>query len=511
MIQIRDLKTLEVENIGKLFNVVNAELNKRQKLYERYKRKAKNSDLIFGTGRDKTIVTFEKYIVDIASGYLGGAEPQYTVNDVKDKKKQNIIRQLLDKLVGEPDYETKLEVIIDFVTNYNDDGSEHYKLIKDYLMLSGCYERIYENEYNDIVYTRLDPLQTVAIWNYNNELIGLFRTWEEQDLNNKTYNMVELIDSEKTRKFKGSGEQWEEELELDDDGNIIENYHYWGDVPAIAVEQEEGEAIFEGVVELIKSYEQLVQNTRNTFQYNDDAKLKVVGYSPINQMYITKEVKQDDGTYKTEMVENPDRKAEDEAVLKAKVFYTPDASGDIGWVEKTINDSAIQNTLKTYIDLIMMTSFVPNITDLGFTNADNNSAIQNKYFALAMYAIDLTTALKKAYKRRWELILNRINLKKGTTFDFRDISINIPKNLPQNNNELVDTWLKMRGLISDSTIIENLPFGLDAISEENKLQDQEQAQFEKEYMQTMAYAGLNNDAEPKKDNEDDGNFTKNEE
>lgn len=500
MIQIRDLNTLEAEDIGKLFNIVNKELDKRQKLYLRYKRKATNSDLIFnGDKRDKTIVTFEKYIVDIASGYLGGASPQYAVNDVKDKKKVNIIRQLLDKIVGEPDYETKLEIVIDFITNYNDDGSEHYHLVKDYLMLSACYERIYENSNNDIVYTRLDPLQTVAIWNYNNELIGLFRTWEEKDINDKVTNMVELIDSEQTRKFKGSGNQWEEEFVYDDLGNIIPDYHYWGDVPAIVVEQEEGESIFEGVVELIKSYEQLVQNTRNTFQYNDDAKLKVVGYSPVNQMYI--EEKQEDGTYK--MVENPSRKEEDEAVLKAKVFYTPDASGDIGWVEKNINDSAIQNTLKTYIDLIMMTSFVPNITDLGFTKADNNSAIQNKYFALSMQSIDLTTALSKAYKRRWELILNRINLKKGTLFDFRDITITIPKNLPQNNNELVDTWLKMRGLISDSTIIENLPFGLDAVSEENKLKEQEEAQFEKEYMQTMAYAGINNDAEQQKEEKDE--------
>lgn len=488
MIQIRDLQTLEAEDIGKLSQIVNKELKKREALYKRYKRKETNADLVFnGEDRDKTIVMFEKYIVDIASGYLGGAEPQYTVNDVKDAKKQNIIRALLNKIVGEPDYEDKLQVIIDFVCNYNDDGTEHYNLVKDYLMLSACYERIYENEYNDIVYTRLDPLQTVAIWNYNKELIGLYRTWEESDLNGKTVQMVELIDAIQTRKFKGSGNQWEEEFETDEYGNVLEQFHYWGDVPALAVEQEEGESIFEGVVELIKSYEQLVQNTRNTFQYNDDAKLKVVGYSPVNSMYIEK--KQEDGTYKME--ENPARKEEDEGVLKAKVFYTPDASGDIGWVEKNINDNAIQNTLKTYIDLIMMTSFVPNITDLGFTKADNNSAIQNKYFALSMQSIGLTTALTKAYKRRWELILNRINLEKGTNFDFRDIGINIPKNLPQNNNELVDTWMKLRGLVSDSTIIENLPFGLDAVSEETKLDQQEQKQFEEEYYQTMAYAGLN--------------------
>jgi SPP1 family phage portal protein len=496
MIQIRDVKELKPEDIGKLYNIVNAELIKREKLYLRYKRKSSNSGLIFNRDKnDKTIITFEKYIVDIASGYLGGVAPQFTVNDVKDKNKQNLIRKLLDKIVGEENYKEQMEIIIDFITGYNDDGAEHYNLIKDYLLYSGCYERIYENSNNDIVYTRLDPLQTVALYNYNNEIIGIFRTWTEKDLNGKEVQVVELIDSEKTKMFQGSGNQWTEIPIYDDLGNEISGEHHWGDVPAIVCEQEEGEAIFEPVVELIKSYEQLVQNTRNTFQYNDDAKLKVVGYSPINAMYKEVEVKDENGEYKTIQIENPDRKAEDEAVLKAKVFYTPDASGDIGWVEKTINDSAIQNTLKTYIDLIMMMSFVPNITDLGFTKADNNSALQNKYFALSMQSIDLTTQLTKAYKRRWELIFNRINLKKGTNFDFRDIAITIPKNLPQNNDDVVNTWMRLRGLISDSTIIDNLPFDLDPISEQNKIQEQNEQEFETQMTQAQAFNDFTNQGE----------------
>lgn len=34
------------------------------------------------------------------------------------------------------------------------------------------------------------------------------------------------------------------------------------------------------------------------------------------------------------MIENPERKQNDETMLKMKVFYTPDNSGDIAWVEK---------------------------------------------------------------------------------------------------------------------------------------------------------------------------------
>lgn len=46
------------------------------------------------------------------------------------------------------------------------------------------------------------------------------------------------------------------------------------------------------------------------------------------------------------MTKNPARVQEDEAVLNAKVFYTPDKDGDIDWIIKDINDTASENHKK---------------------------------------------------------------------------------------------------------------------------------------------------------------------
>ena len=151
-------------------------------------------------------------------------------------------------------------------------------------------------------------------------------------------------------------------------------------LPAIAMEQPDGLAIFETVISLIKAYERVIQNSRNTFQYNDEAKLKVTGYSPANELTVL-DTDEKSSTYNT-YIKNPERTAEDTFVLEAPVFYTPDKDGDIAWVEKTVQDGALTNHKKTLIDLISMISGVPNITDLGFTNADNASAIDRKFFAL---------------------------------------------------------------------------------------------------------------------------------
>lgn len=486
MIQLSGLKELKAEDMQKLVDMIQPELNKRKALYLRYKRKVKNSDLIYVKDDKKNgVVPLEKYITDMSSGYLGGKAPKYIVENTSDEEKQTIIKKMWNKVVGKDKYQKEMEVLIDYITNYNDDGYEHYNLIKYALMTSACYEYLYENEDNEIVYSYLDPLQTVAIWDYStpSQLIGLVRYYIENDVNGTQTEVVELIDKSETKVFKNKEYQIGKKKKFQDETNYPKNKHYWGDVPATVVEQNEGTALFEWVIDLIKDYEQLLQNSVNTFQYNDQAKLKVTGYSPEEPLTI----KDANGN----IIENEARKKEDKAFLEAKVFYTPDNTGDIAWIEKNVNDSAFQNALKTLIDLILMNTGVPNVTDLGFTKADNASAIDRKFFNLEQMTIDIVNQLQMAYKRRWELIFNRINMKQKTKYDFRDIKIELPKNVPANESETVDSWLKLRGLVSDSTIIERLPYGLDALVERDKMEEQEQSQLEKDIQRQDSMNSVN--------------------
>lgn len=497
MIQINNLQDIEAKDIDNLVQLITPELESRKKLWERIHRKTSLSELVFDSNGSKNNITFEKYIWLIASGFLGGKSPIYTVNDTADKKKANLIKELLNKIISEKDYKTKMETLIDYISRFNDDDTEHYELICDALGLRGAYEIIYENTNNEIVYARLDPLQTVAIWDYEVpcNLIGLVRVYSEQETNGTMREIVEITDKKGTRKFLKSGKA-NNEKEIKSNGAYTElvleyENHNWGDVPAFAVELEE--SIFESVVDTVLKYEKLIQNTSNMFQYNDEAKLAIYGYHPENPMVKQMEQENEKGQIELVDVENPARIIEDERVMKSKVFYFPDrAQAGAEWIEKNINDSAIQNTLKTYIDLILMMAGVPNTFDLGFTNADNASAIDRKFFSLAMITVKMIKQFKQGYLRRWELIFNRINLKKHTKYDFRDITIELPTNLPANESEVIDMWLKVRGLASDETIIERLPLGLDYTSESNKIEAQNERNIENN-LKNMKKMGQNVD------------------
>lgn len=191
------------------------------------------------------------------------------------------------------------------------------------------------------------------------------------------------------------------------------------------------------------------------------------------------------------MIENPERKQNDETMLKMKVFYTPDNSGDIAWVEKSVQDTALANHKKTLIDLIAMISGVPNITDLGFTNADNASALDRKFFALEQMITDADKHFKQAILRRWETIIDRINRRKNKSYDFRSIKIDLQRNLPTDKDTETTRALKLRGLLSDASIIDMLPDDLDSNSELEKIDKQNEENMQKN-LENMTKLGQDN-------------------
>jgi hypothetical protein len=142
------------------------------------------------------------------------------------------------------------------------------------------------------------------------------------------------------------------------------------------------------------------------------------------------------------------------------------------------------------------------MTDLGFTSADNNSALEKKFFSLQQYIAIFEGEFKKGLLRRWEIILNKFNKDKGKEYDFRDIEITLQRNVPTDTKTETDRALSLRSLLSDKTIIDMLPDDLDSTSELDKMkqQNEENMQTNLENMKNLG----NKDYEVEEENEDVG-------
>ena len=475
-----NIASFTLDEYKQLFTQVSSVLSKRQDLHERYTRGSNDSTTLYDGKSLK--VPFEKFIVDLATGYLAGV-PEYTVN-VPSELDSKVRKSVFEEEVLSDDLINEMKSIIDYITQYNDDANEVYYLIKDLLLYGACYEVSYENEQNELIYTNLDALNTVSIWDTNTpaNLLAIVSKYTDKTVDGQDIELYRIVDREGIRVYEVNGDK-----EIKQDTSLSKE-HYWNDVPGFAVEIDF--SIIENSEAFIATYENLLENVKNTYQYNDvDCKMKISGYKAQNKLTIKNE--------KGETIINPDRIKEDEYVLKSRTFYTEEG-GDAEWLIKEVDANGVTTLLKYYVDSIFQLAGIPNTADLAFNSADlNASAIDRKFYVMNMKTQDIVSNLKKALLRRFELIFNRINYKKGTKYDFRYIVIDIPKNLPSMTDETVEQMIKLNGILSEETIIEKL--GYDYETEKARKEDDLGASYNMD----------NSDKDDESGEEQDVNETKN--
>ena len=511
MLRYSKEKLAEERSITDIYFKAQEELDIRKELYEKFRRKLTDEELASLDDEDIK-VPLERYISIMSAGYFGGKAPTYKVKAFN-KDKDKIIKELFNHETNDEQEIKEIEELIKHIVDYNNDGSHFLHMVLDYLVKRACYEIYYKDKKTgEITITRSDALETVAIWDYSlpKKLIGIYRIIRTYMANGEYQQIIELTTTDGKRNYYDTPEKRKifgtpaYEQQFEDEPLFKENKEekkprMWDDdIPATAIENCDGMAIFEPAISLIKAYERCIQNSRNVFKYNDEAILAVKGYTPENPMIIQNE--------KGEDIINPARQKEDEYVLTSRVRYLDgnrEVDSNLWWVEKNVNDTALQNHKKTLMDIICLCSFCPNMTDLGFTQADNNAALEKKFFGLQQYIATFEGDFLEGLTRRWRIILEKFNKDKSKTYDFRDIEVKLNRNLPSDTATTITNAMKIRGLVSDDTVINLLGLDLDSTSELAKmdLQNEENIQKNLEQMRMMGQAGVEQDN--KEDKQDD--------
>ena len=499
MLRYSKEKLEKEDSITAIYYMVQNELEARKKLYEEYRRKIDDSELS-STDDEDIKVPFQRYLATMAVGYFAGKPPIYKVH-AYDEEIDNLSVELFDTPPNDEQKVKEMEYIIKHISDYNDDGDEFLSLAFDYFVKRACYEILYKNTEGEIVYAVSDALETVAIWDFSvpKQLIGLYRIINQKLADGTRQIMVELTTATGKRYYMANADKKEtfknnEEAKLKfKESKKDRQGAKWTDLQVVAIENEDNMNIFEAVDSLISAYERVMQNSRNTFKYNDEAILMVKGYTPENDAVI-----KDAGG--NDMI-NQARVLEDKLVLESRVRYV-DNDGDIRWVTKDVNDNALQNHKKTLAELITMLAFIPNMQDIGFTNADNSSALEKKFFSLQQYVARARGNFIKGLNRRWELIFDKINKDKGKEYDFRNVEITLEPNIPSDMNSMTDLAMKLRDILSDETVIGLLPFNLDPKNEIAKKQEEEQNNIEQNQDAMQDFNGQDVNIEPIEEQEE---------
>ena len=145
--------------------------------------------------------------------------------------------------------------------------------------------------------------------------------------------------------------------------------------------------------------------------------------------------------------------------MKENRVLLVDGEGEARFITKDVNDGHIENIKDRLTMDIHKFSQTPNLNDEQF--ATNLSGVAIKY---KMLGLENKTAIKErkftsALIQRVGLIRNILNLK-GGQYAFSYVEPVFKRNLPANLVEVADMISKIRGVVSDETLRNQLPFVL---------------------------------------------------
>ena len=459
-------------NKMEIFDEVNKVLTKRKSLWERYSRGISISNtttaytaMMAKEGADTSIasselhlqILFEKFIVDLAAGYLSG-EITYDVEVESDIEKK-IATTIFGKKPIDTKYAEEIRFIISTIAAQNKDQVELTNLFRDALLYGSCYERVQEDTDNKYRYYSLDALNTVAVWNDDVEpkLVAVVSRFKRRiDSVDYYYYRVYLPEGMEIYSVATNAKVTEKDKLQKKDLNEDESKYNWNKIPVVLYESDF--SIIDRCSDIIVSYEALLNNVRNTYQYNDvDCKMKIVGYRPQNPITIPNP-KYKEGGNEPQMIVNPARELEDEYVLKGKTFYVQE-HGDAGWMSKPISAADVTTMLKYYVDSIFQMCGIPNTGDLAFNSTDlNASAIDRKFYVMNIATSDIREGVTLLIRDRLKMLLDRINLKHSTDYSVDNVNITIKTNLPSMTDENIERMMQLNGLLSEETVITKLGY-----------------------------------------------------
>lgn len=362
------------------------------------------------------ITNYCKIITDTYSGYICGKPISYFSNDD--------ITDIQDTL------------------NYNDSAAQDMAMITNALIYGVAYELQWVDKYAQVRYCQVNPLNCFAIFDntLDCELLYFVRWYKVNSIDetDSTY-IVEVYDSNSVRRYKSFGMGGALEF-------IDEEPHYFGDVPvSVFYLNENEENIFNSVITLNDAYNELQSSEIDDFNAWVDAYLTFTGVN----------AETDDIS----------------AMKENRVLILPEGA-EASWLTKNANDTQIVNILENIKKNIFKVTACPDMADETFL-AQSGTALAYKLVGFENVASGIVARFIKALQRRIELICNILNLK-ASDATWRDININFVRNLPINLTETVNLVNSLKGIVSDSTLLAQLPFIKDISAELEAIKKQKE-------------------------------------
>ena len=374
-----------------------------------------------------------------------------------------ITSTLVGYFVGEPiTYTAEDETVLNelqMLFEYNDEADENAELAKTASIYGVAYELLYMEKQDEGIgrpmlrFHVLDTRECIPIYDDTIEknLFAFIRYYVVRDvLTDKDKLVVELVTDVDIKRYEAT---------VAGGLSLVETVpHYFGMVPiATYKNNEELMGDFEPVLSLIDAYDTMESDTVNDFDYFVDAYLALYGFTA---------------------------DAEDIVKMKENRVLLMDQGTSAEWLIKNTDDQNTEN-MKIRLDKdIHKFSHCPDMSDENFAGNSSGVAIQYKLLGTENLISGKERKFKRGLQQRLELI-SQIQGLMGTNFDWRAIDISFRRNIPANLSEIATMARQLDGIVSNETLLAQIPFVDDVAAEQEKLQEeQEQSKLNNPFLQS---------------------------
>ena len=363
----------------------------------------------------KTVINYCKNIVDSYCGYL--ATPGYISYYSKDD---------IDGIMN--------------ILRYNDYQAEDSDFLLDALIYGTAAELMYIDTEGQTRFHLINPTQCFGIYDdsLTGDLIYFVRIYKASEWDNSDLYYVDVYSDYNVRHYTMSGMS----------GYLTfksEEPHYFSQCPANIFTLPDEKSIFDCIMSQQDSVNELLSSEIDDYSAFCDAYLCITG---------------------------ADADANDIEIMKEnRVIILPDNSM-ASWLTKNANDAQVENMLKRIHDSIYRIAQCPDFSSETFVGGVSSGvAIRYRLTGMENRAGIIEGRMKKALQRRIEIICGIASLKLGEEV-FRDIQIDFKRNIPEDIAATVDMITKLKGTVSDKTLITQLDFVNDADMEMEALKEQ---------------------------------------
>lgn len=162
------------------------------------------------------------------------------------------------------------------------------------------------------------------------------------------------------------------------------------------------------------------------------------------------------------------------AMKENRVLLLPEGA-NAAWLTKNSNDAQVENILKRLHEAIYRVAQCPDFSSESFVGGVSSGiAIQYRLTGMETRAGKIEAEMRKALQRRVEIICGIASLSFGEEV-FRDIEISFKRNIAVDNTAVVDMVNKLKGTVSDATLLAQLPFITDVNAELEAIQTQKES------------------------------------